>query len=75
MSSKRPWATIATVSAMFVVGPFGVWADPQANCSTGREWVCSIRDTSPHMRQGAHGVRAFAYALTLYTLFAESEFA
>ena len=75
MCSKRPWATIAAVSALFVVGSSGARADPQANCSAGWEWVCSIRDTPPRTSRGVHGVRVFVSALIWYTFLAESEFA
>ena len=67
MSPKQPWATIATVFVLSAVSPSGVWADLQANCSAGWEWVRSFSDiypVLPHSRRDVHGVRIFSSVLT-----------
>ena len=49
MSPNRLWTTIATAIVLSAVGSPGVWAEPQANCSAGWEWVGS-ESITPHPR-------------------------
>ena len=71
MSRKRLCPAIVTVLALTSLGPSRVWADPQASCSAGWEWVCSVRPAPPP--PGCP--RCSDDFVRVHTLFAEQEFA
>lgn len=75
MSPNRLWTTIATAIVLSAVGSPGVWAEPQANCSAGWEWVGSIHYTTspPFPRQSAYGVLMLSSVFIRGTCSSEQE--